>query len=805
MDSLTVITFAVIALTIALTPVVAQDDPSAFWRPGQVRELFISGLPADAESLEMWAQNGVNCVTGVNPELAHAAGLRTRTWFTMNYMDSRWLPEDRIKAMAAVHADGSFARPFDPLFPTVGQYGWTACINNPLWIERSQEEFRKKARDGYDGCHIDFASHYENCFCDHCKAAWADWAPGHGVGALDLPAASNSGDLRVRMLLREFRIQRVMAFLKGLETAAREINPAFANDGTWHHDNGSTYQWAYGDHFDLMCIEGTTFGPFPPASTQVPWLKLAHVLSRRPDHEPVAMSVTYHLLPDEKGTIHHGRMAADRVRVTLGEIISEGAVSWLGLGGPGTGNLLREHQDLVKAYFRTARDLEPALTGAREIAEVGLLFSAKSYLLSSASRTQLYAFTQALMKRHIPYRIVSDVGLTAEALSDLPALVLLDSRVLSDQACAAVDQYLRDGGQALVMGDDTATLTPDWRPREDRPEFAIAPVSEELRTSRDLGKGKVYYSLEKLFEVKQLGASQNVILNHTEPVKYAIEGWSKSEAVTGSRDSNYSLYVDFTRADGSNLWGQVATFDTGTHDWQFSRTIIADERPMRSANVHIIFRNHGGAAWFRNVRFGVWDEEKQQIVENLLSNRFQDKGGKVFGAAESEGAGVWYPYQEGYELENMLEQGWWVKTSAARGLSVAPMNQPVGPDEEAILELLQPLLPESRCLEITGQGADLVCANLTRSGNRIALHLINYAAELHPDLPELEQQAQEHSVPAKDLVIRLSLPGVSLRAGSAKLHYPEGEPAVEFHSIPNGVEVRLSELAQYAALTWEAE
>jgi hypothetical protein len=785
----------------------AQDDLAKFWRPGQVRELFISGLPSEAPALADWAASGVNCVTGVKPELAHAAGLKTRTWFTMTYMDSRSTPEEQLKAMAAVHADGSYARPYDPLFPTVGQYGWTACVNNPLWIARSQGLFRKMAEDGYDGCHIDFASHYENCFCPHCRQRWAEWAPPHGLPNLDLTGASASTDLRVQMLLREFRIQCVMTFLKGLETAARAVKPGFANDGTWHHDSGSTYQWAYGDHFDLMCIEGTTWGPFPPASTQIPWLKLSQVLSRRPDREPVAMSVTYHLLPDANGTIHHGRMAADRVRVTLGEIISEGAVSWLGLGGPSTGNLLKEHQELVKAYFRTARDLQPALVGAREIAAVGLLFSPKSYLLSDSPRTQLYAFAQMLMRRHIPYRIVSDVGLKVGDLTDLPALVVLDGRALSDEACTAVDQYVRGGGQTLAIGADVATLTQSWQPRLNRPAFAVAPETKDLLTSRDLGRGKARFWLQKLFEVKRLGASQYVPLNPDKPVKLAIEGWSKAENVSGGRDSNYSLYVDLTRADGSNLWGQVATFDTGTHDWKFSRTIISDDKPLKGANVHLLFRGHGGTAWFKDVRFGVWDEGKQQIVQNLLGNRYQDAAGKVFGDATAGGTpgAVWVPYGDGYQLENMLEQGWWVKTSAARGLDVGPMNQPDPVNEGPTFEALKPLCPSRPYLEITGRGAELVCANLTRNGRQVALHLINYAAELRPDLPELEQQAQEHSLPARDLVIAVRVPGLKLRADSGKLHSPEGQPSATFRALPDGVEVRLSELRQYAALTWEVQ
>ncbi len=785
---------------------VATGAEPAFWQPGQVRELFISGLPGDAASLKAWADSGVNCVTGVKPELAHAAGLRTRTWFTMTYMDSRNTPEDRIKAMAAIHEDGSYARPNDPLFPTVGQYGWTACINNPLWIEETRARFRKMAQDGYDGCHIDFASHYESCFCPHCTERWSEWAPRHGLGAMSLKEAGRAPDLPTQMRVREFRIQCVMEFLGGLRTAAREIRPDFATDGTWHHDSGSTYQWAYGDHFDLMCIEGTTWGPFPPASTQVPWLKLAHVLSRRPDRQPVAMSVTYHLLTDESGTMHHGRMAADRVRVTLAELVSEGAVSWLGLGGPKTGNLLKEHQELTQAYFRTARDLAPLLTGAREVAEVGLLFSPRSYLLNAASRTQLYAVCQVLTKSHIPYTLLSDVNLQPAELAGLPGLVLFDSRALSDEACAAVTSYLEGGGKALLIGDENAAIGADWRPRPERPAFAVVPTGATgAAATKPLGKGQVHYWLQKAFERKSLGASQYVTFNPPQGRTLAIEGWSKAENVSGGRDSDYSLYVDLTYAGGGNLWGQVATFETGTHDWRFSRTLITGERPFTGANIHLLFRGHGGTAWFKDVRFGVWDPERKQIVQNLIGNRFRTADGKVMGAAENATAGTWGPYGEGYTVENMLEQGWWVKTTAERGLDVGPMHRPDPLNEAPVLAALKPLLESPRTVQVTGAGAELVGVNLTRTAGHLALHLINYAAELHPELPELEQQQREHSLPARGLTVTLNVPGLKLKSPQARLCAPEGQPTVECQGVGGGVTVGLSELAQYAVLVWEVE
>jgi len=762
---------------LAIASAHSQTAPS-FWQRGQVRELFISGLPADDAALASWAKDGVNCVTGVAPELAHKHGLRTRTWFTMDYMDSRNMEEATIKAMAAVREDGSYLRPNDPLFPTVGQFGWSACVNNPQWVEHSQGIFRKMGQDGYDGCHIDFASHYEPCFCEHCKQAWLAWAGRHGLAGIDLIAASHAEDVRTRMLLREFRIECVMAFLRGLREAAREANPQFAIDGTWHQDSGSTYQWAYGDHFELMCIEGTTSGPFPPDGTQIPWLKVAHALSERANRRPVAMSVTYHLLPDEQGAIHHGRMAPDRVRVALAEIISQGGVSWLGLGGPKTGNLLKEHQDLVRAYYRQARDLAPILTGAQDVADVGLVFSAKSFLMTGAVRTQLFAIAQALMSAHVPFTVLSDAGLAPEKLSGLSGVVLLSAPALSDAGCNTLDAYVRGGGKLLVIGDDAATLTEDWRERTPRPEFAV-PSAEGPRA---LGKGRCFYWLEAASSGQQLGASQGVALNQEQPIRLAIEGWSKAEAVSGGQDSGYSLYVDLVHQDGSPLWGQTAQFKPGTHDWEFARTIVESDRPFKSANIHALFRGHRGTVWFRDIRFGVWDEAKGEIAENLL-------------------AGKWSPYGAGFETENMLDMGLWLKMAQTKGLGIGSMSAPDSRDIATVVEAVKPLLPPEPTLTIEGDGADRVYADLVRNGNLVLLQLINYAAELHPELSEMAQQSSEHGLPSGPLTIRLRSPaGTRIDPSAVRAHAPEGPVEVKCTAEGRDLVLHLDPIGPYAEL-----
>jgi len=98
----------------------------------------------------------------------------------------------------------------------------------------------------------------------------------------------------------------------------------------------------------------------------------------------------------------------------------------------------------------------------------------------------------------------------------------------------------------------------------------------------------------------QRGISQTVTLNQTRPEPIMAVAWSKADAVRGGRDSDYSLYLDLVYSDGTPLWGQVAPFNVGTHDWEKAQVIVFPEKPIKSLSFHMLLRRHPGKAWFRN-------------------------------------------------------------------------------------------------------------------------------------------------------------------------------------------------------------
>lgn len=103
---------------------------------------------------------------------------------------------------------------------------------------------------------------------------------------------------------------------------------------------------------------------------------------------------------------------------------------------------------------------------------------------------------------------------------------------------------------------------------------------------------------ENANEAQASGATQTIELNQTSPVTVTASGWSRAQNVSGVLDAGYALYIDITYADGSNLWGQTASFEAGTHGWQRVQLSIFPARPIRSVSFYALLRGHSGRAWF---------------------------------------------------------------------------------------------------------------------------------------------------------------------------------------------------------------
>lgn len=114
-------------------------------------------------------------------------------------------------------------------------------------------------------------------------------------------------------------------------------------------------------------------------------------------------------------------------------------------------------------------------------------------------------------------------------------------------------------------------------------------------------EGRVAVAVARTENDPERGIMQEVVLNQKTPAPLFLTGWSRAEDVSGSADSNYSLYADITFVDGTHLWGENAAFSTGTHNWQRVERIIQPEKPIKSVAVYALFRGHTGKAWFSDI------------------------------------------------------------------------------------------------------------------------------------------------------------------------------------------------------------
>lgn len=99
-----------------------------------------------------------------------------------------------------------------------------------------------------------------------------------------------------------------------------------------------------------------------------------------------------------------------------------------------------------------------------------------------------------------------------------------------------------------------------------------------------------------------VGAMQDIMVNQRERGPITISGWLRAEDVTGASDREISLYGDVLLQSGQWLFGQIAAFETGTHDWQQATCTVAAPEPVRMVRLHCLFRSgHTGTVWFDDI------------------------------------------------------------------------------------------------------------------------------------------------------------------------------------------------------------
>lgn len=125
------------------------------------------------------------------------------------------------------------------------------------------------------------------------------------------------------------------------------------------------------------------------------------------------------------------------------------------------------------------------------------------------------------------------------------------------------------------------------------------------------------------------GAKQVITLDPPIEHPFRVSGWSRAENAVVGRD--YNLYLDLHYDDGTPLWGQIARFEPGTHGWQRSELIFPVAKPVRTIEVHILFRQAQGTVWFDDVAVELAPFELRGL--RVLPGVFGGRGLAVSGSA----------------------------------------------------------------------------------------------------------------------------------------------------------------------------
>lgn len=96
------------------------------------------------------------------------------------------------------------------------------------------------------------------------------------------------------------------------------------------------------------------------------------------------------------------------------------------------------------------------------------------------------------------------------------------------------------------------------------------------------------------------GVTYTLELNQDTPQPIVAAAWCQAENVSGTRDGDFAVYLDLVYTDGTPLWGQVASFSTGTHAGEYRQVTVFPEKPVKSVSFYLLLRNHAGRAVFRN-------------------------------------------------------------------------------------------------------------------------------------------------------------------------------------------------------------
>ncbi len=322
------------------------------------------------------------------------------------------------------------------------------CLNSP-YLQFVLGLLDEMAAYGIDGFHVDmleqgFGPPY-GCWCDHCRARFAEMFPGE-----EMPRAVSWDASWERMM--EFRYRTSEAFEQAVVEHVKRHYPGMSVDFNYHGYPPFSFEIGqlparHAAIGDFATCETGTWGFSPLAvSLTAEFMRAA------------AGSKPYQVVMQRGVRMYHDQTnrPLNDLRWELFTLLSHGAQVTIVDKTPFEGQLdpvAWRHYNLL---FEEAKRYRDVFQG-EPVWDVGLYFSARTrdwWAREDKDRyfTSFYGAHKAVTHVHLQWGIILDETVTLEKLKKFPVILLADTAILSDEEVALLEQYVGEGGKLIITG-----------------------------------------------------------------------------------------------------------------------------------------------------------------------------------------------------------------------------------------------------------------------------------------------------------------------------------------------------------------
>lgn len=382
-------------------------------------------------------------------------GARRLDMHVMARVDPHAIHQDAADAhpeWIAVDKEGNKRRHW--AFPEV----WVTCAYSDYNFEFMPEVLREIARE-YDIDAI-FANRWQGhgvCYCGTCRKDFRD------ASGYDLPLRADADEpaWRAWSAWRRTKLSRLVV-------AWDEVMKAIKPHTSFIPNMGSISLM----EFDLKLIERHC--PFLPVDdqgrrgTEPIWMAGRDGKRMRATFRDRPAVLITSIGPEEAHRWKDSVTTGAEIQAWMTDGIAHGLRPWFTKFN-GVVPDLRWVEPIVETFGLHA-ELESVLSRMEPTAEIAIIDPATTLRhhgpeTRAAAEADDLGFYHALVEARLPFEMLSDQVMTAEALDRFKLVILANARCLSDEQCRTLREYVARGG-SLIAAHETATRDEAGKPRD---------------------------------------------------------------------------------------------------------------------------------------------------------------------------------------------------------------------------------------------------------------------------------------------------------------------------------------------------